>query len=81
MNEQSFYPHAVAIQTLLKHVSGDTHWADRLGELLADYPNLPLEDMGFPENWRQQIIWHNHLATSPSLHDCIKDGVMPLAFP
>ena len=46
-----FYNHAVAIQTLLKKISGDTHRADRLKALLTDYPNIPIQLMGFPANW------------------------------
>lgn len=52
-----FYNHAVSIQTLLKTISSDTHWADRLAALLAEHPNIPLPAMGFPQNWRDQIIW------------------------
>ena len=52
-----FYNHAVAIQTLLKRVSGDTHWADRLRDLLDDYPNIPRRPMGFPDDWDSNAIW------------------------
>lgn len=52
-----FYNHAVAIQTLLKTISGDTHWADRLQELLVEYPNIPPRLMGFPPNWTEKVIW------------------------
>ncbi|MCF4099919.1 Abi family protein [Maritalea mediterranea] len=52
-----FYNHAVAIQTLLKRISGDTHWADRLQALLEDHPNIPIDLMGFPPNWRNNQIW------------------------
>lgn len=52
-----FYNHAVAIQILLKRISGDTHWAGRLNDLLADHPNIPLDLMGFPENWHTHEVW------------------------
>ena len=59
-----FYNHAVAIQTLLKHVSGDTHWADRLQQLLEDHPNIPRGLMGFPDDWRQKPVWRTNNTTS-----------------
>ena len=52
-----FYNHAVAMQTLLKIISGDTHWGKRLQNLIATQPNIPLAHMGFPENWTEQQIW------------------------
>ncbi|MDF2374578.1 MAG: Abi family protein [Rhizobiaceae bacterium] len=56
-NPQKFYNQAVAIQTLLRRISGDTHWADHLAALLADYPGVPVSEMGFPLNWRREAIW------------------------
>lgn len=52
-----FYNHAVAVQTLLKRVSGDTHWADRLKALLAEHPSIPIHQMGFPPTWAEEAIW------------------------
>jgi abortive infection bacteriophage resistance protein len=52
-----FYNQAVAIQTLLNKISGDTHWADRLKALLAEHPIVPIQLMGFPANWTKQPIW------------------------
>ena len=52
-----FYNHAVAIQTILRRISAETHWADRLRELLAEHPHVPLHAMGFPATWHQEAIW------------------------
>ena len=52
------YAFAVAIQILVKRVSGDTHWSDRLEELFQDYPAIPIDEMGFPSNWRAQPVWN-----------------------
>ncbi len=52
-----FYNHAVAVQSLLKRISVDTHWPDRLRALLDEYPTIPPAEMGFPPNWRQEPIW------------------------
>ena len=59
-----FYRHAVAIQILLKQVSGATHWADRLQTLLADHPNIPHHLMGFPDHWHQEPVWQTKTTES-----------------
>lgn len=41
----------------LARIAPQSHWVDRLGELLTAYPGVPLPDMGFPANWRQCPIW------------------------
>ena len=57
LQPKRFYNHAVALQSLLRHVSGETHWADRLKALLACHPKVPLAALGFPENWTLEAIW------------------------
>lgn len=57
LHPKRFYNHAVAIQTLLKRISGDTHWADRLHNILNDHPNIPAHLMGFPQKWSQEVVW------------------------
>jgi len=52
-----FYRHAIAIQILLKRVSGNTDWADHLQTLLEKHPNIPPDLMGFPDDWRQKPVW------------------------
>lgn len=54
---KKLYAHAIIIQILLKTVSGDTHWAERLAGLFAEYPEINLIDMGFPENW--YYVWQS----------------------
>lgn len=59
IQRKRFYNHAVAIQTLLKRISGDSHWADRLQNLLVNHPNIPIDSMGFPDNWSANRVWTN----------------------
>lgn len=39
------------------YVSPDSLWKNRLEELLAKYANIPLNAMGFSENWKKHPIW------------------------
>jgi abortive infection bacteriophage resistance protein len=49
------------ILTILKHsmnrIAPQSQWALRFHQFLADYPDIPIADMGFPENWDQSPIW------------------------
>lgn len=44
---------------LLKQVTPRSHWKNRLEKLLADYSDIPLRFMGFPENWKDCPIWQD----------------------
>lgn len=52
-----FYAHAIAIQSLLKTISGDSHWSDRLMNLFLEHPKIPMASMGFPQDWNSHDIW------------------------
>lgn len=41
----------------LDHIAPQSHWPDRLSQLLARYPEIPIAEMGFPVNWLQSPIW------------------------
>ncbi|MDA3939175.1 MAG: hypothetical protein PF693_07690 [Spirochaetia bacterium] len=36
-------------------------WTKRLETLLNDFPEIPLKDMGFPENWEKHKVWKKNL--------------------
>jgi abortive infection bacteriophage resistance protein len=38
-------------------VAPQSHWADRVRQLLAEFPSIPRKDMGFPKGWEQSPIW------------------------
>jgi len=50
-----------SVLTLLKYaltiVAPQSRWSDRLRSLMEKYPDVPLGDMGFPQNWRDCPIW------------------------
>lgn len=47
----------VVVQILLDQVAPDNTWAERLSELLNEHPDIPLANMGIPENWRDKPFW------------------------
>lgn len=42
---------------LQPRVSFETRWATTLSELLASHPSIPVQQMGFPETWKNSPIW------------------------
>ncbi len=42
---------------LLKQVAPQSAWKERYKQLLADYPDVPIRFMGFPDNWEASPIW------------------------
>lgn len=36
-------------------------WPTRLSDLLSGYPDIPLAQMGFPQNWKQSPVWQRAL--------------------
>lgn len=43
---------------LMKHISPDIHWRERLIRLLNDYPDTSHSAMGFPDGWQQMKLWN-----------------------
>lgn len=52
-----------SVLTILKYlidgIAPQSSWFNRLQQLLANYPDIPLHWMGFPENWRECGLWKN----------------------
>ena len=50
-----------SILTILKYmmnrIAPQSSWAERFKSLLAKYPEIPIVQMGFPENWAECLIW------------------------
>ena len=42
---------------LLKQVAPQSQWKARFLKLLADYPDIPIRFMGFPDNWDESPLW------------------------
>ena len=45
------------LKYMLNRIAPQSNWPDRLGELLVEYPEIPLVPMGFPTSWRECSIW------------------------
>lgn len=42
---------------LLKQVAPQSQWKERFEGLLAQYPEIPIRFMGFPDNWQDSPLW------------------------
>lgn len=51
------YGICVVIAYLLRIVADGSRWADRLRALLQEYPEAPLDRMGFPTGWTGLKFW------------------------
>lgn len=53
-----------AIMTICRHclarIAPQSAWANRWKALLAEFPDIPLNTMGFPADWEQSRIWKEH---------------------
>lgn len=41
----------------LQQIAPQSSWKKRLEKLFADYPQVPLSRLGFPEDWNQSPLW------------------------
>jgi abortive infection bacteriophage resistance protein len=46
---------------ILRHLLGicapQSKWPERIEKLVSDFPEIPLNRMGFPENWKEHPVW------------------------
>lgn len=54
----------------LKLIAPQSRWDERLGSLLEDYPQVPIQGMGFPPNWRDCPIWKKERRTPSTPLSC-----------
>lgn len=56
------------ILTILKYmmnqVAPQSSWAGRFQTLLSKYPQVPIDQMGFPENWQECPVWKEPMILS-----------------
>ena len=49
------------VLTICRHclvrIAPQSAWATRLKGLLAEFPDIPLNAMGFPPNWQESPVW------------------------
>jgi abortive infection bacteriophage resistance protein len=41
----------------LKRISPTSQWQQRVNQLFAEYPEIPLADMGLPADWQNHPLW------------------------
>ena len=46
------------LRCLLRRIAAQSHWAERLHELLKNYPDIPLHLAGFPNAWESSPLWN-----------------------
>lgn len=45
------------LEYMRKRTAPTSGWQGRLNDLFVKYPEIPLQCMGFPENWKESPIW------------------------
>jgi abortive infection bacteriophage resistance protein len=45
------------LRYLLEFIDPEGSWQTRLENLLAEFPDIPIQWMGFPNNWKDSPIW------------------------
>jgi hypothetical protein len=51
------YVQFVVMQIMLAKIAPGNHWAQKLREMLAEHPAIPIVSMGFPADWASRKIW------------------------
>ncbi len=49
------------LKYLLQYVAPTSNWNCRFRDLLRQYPEIPIGNMGFPHNWEEHAIWKDSL--------------------
>lgn len=52
-----FFAQTFVVIRLLREISQDSHWEERLGHLIAEYSTIDISIMGFPKDWISLPIW------------------------
>jgi abortive infection bacteriophage resistance protein len=55
--DSKFFAQTFVVVRLLRKISQDSHWEERLEHLLKEYQAIDTSMMGFPENWISLSIW------------------------
>ncbi len=45
-------------RTFLAQISPSSQWRERVEQLFAEYPDIPVAEMGLPEDWQQHPLWN-----------------------
>ncbi|MFA6242419.1 MAG: Abi family protein [Candidatus Hydrogenedentales bacterium] len=56
-SQRRLFAVVIVLKYVLNLVAPQSKWPSRFDQLLADYPDVPLDWMGFPKNWSDCPIW------------------------
>jgi hypothetical protein len=42
---------------LLNQISPGNHWSARIAQHFADFPEIPVKEMGLPADWQNNPLW------------------------
>ena len=56
-NPMSFYAQAAVLHILMSVIADGSRWQKRLSELFDKHANVPIRNMGFPDDWRNDPFW------------------------
>jgi abortive infection bacteriophage resistance protein len=59
VNNNRMFGILTILKYLISMIAPQSNWPDRFEQLLAEYPEIPLLSMGFPDNWRDCPIWND----------------------
>ena len=59
--DNRFYVYASLIIYFLRSISPDTSWAKKLSRLIETHQEIRISDMGFPEDWKERVLWKDFL--------------------
>ncbi len=57
VNNQRVFSILTILNYMLAHITPQTNWHARLSDLLEEYPEIPIEQMGFPLHWQESSLW------------------------
>jgi len=57
INNDKMFGVLTILRYLLRYAAPTTKWSDRFIAFLDEYPDIPLEWIGFPHNWRDSPLW------------------------
>jgi len=56
-DNRKFYAQAVILFVLLRRVAPKTEWHQRMADLMSKYPDICIQDIGFPPHWQADLFW------------------------
>jgi abortive infection bacteriophage resistance protein len=54
---ERIYASLLTMQILLQKIWTNNNWAEQLRDLVDSSPQLPVSEMGFPDDWRARKEW------------------------